>query len=92
MLIEAMSVGLPVVSYACPTGPRDIIEDGENGFLVPLNDEMKFAEKVCMLIENETLRVHMGKKALLASEQYQIDIVIDKWMSLFHLLRDRKGI
>lgn len=89
VLIEAMSVGLPVVSYACPTGPRDIIEDGKNGFLIQPNDEEEFANKVCRLIENTELRVKMGKNALRTSENYQMEKIIDMWMDLFHSLRDK---
>lgn len=89
VLIEAMSVGLPVVSYACPTGPRDIIEDGKNGFLIQPNDEEEFANKVCRLIEDTELRVKMGKNALRTSENYQMEKIIDMWMDLFHSLRDK---
>ena len=89
VLIEAMSVGLPVVSYACPTGPRDIIEDGENGFLIQPNDEDGFANKVCRLIEDKELRVKMGKNAMRTSENYQMAKIIDMWMDLFHSLRDK---
>ena len=46
VLIEAMSVGLPLVSYMCPTGPKTIIEDGQNGYLVAVGDEKTFAERV----------------------------------------------
>ena len=74
VLIEAMSVGLPVVSYSCPTGPKDIVEDGKNGFLVPVNDEMKMAEKICTLIEDENLRKMMGKEAFLSSKKYKIEV------------------
>lgn len=90
VLIEAMSVGLPVVSYACPTGPRDIIEDEGNGYLISMNDEKMFANRICTLIENNELRNRMGREAVRTSKRYQIDKIIDQWMRLFHLLRDEK--
>ena len=62
-IAEAMSAGLPAISYDCPTGPSDIIDDGENGFLIPLFDDNAFADKLNILIENEELRSKMGIKA-----------------------------
>ena len=93
VLIEAMSIGLPVVSYDCPTGPRDIIEDGENGFIVPLNDEETLSEKICWLIENEPERKIMGKHAHETSKRYSLDSIINHWMNLFEeLLNNRRSV
>jgi glycosyltransferase involved in cell wall biosynthesis len=89
VLLEAMSVGLPVISYACPTGPRDLITDGENGFLIQPNDEDGFVEKVCRLIEDGELRMKMSENALRTSENYQMEKIINMWMDLFHSLRDK---
>ena len=82
-LVEAMSCGLPVVSYDCPCGPRDIITEGKDGFLVPMGDEKALAERICYLIEHDDERRKMGKAALEKSKQYAMDIIIDKWMNLF---------
>ena len=90
VLIEAMSVGLPVVSYSCPTGPKDIVDDGKNGFLIPVNDEMKMAEKICTLIEDENLRKMMGKEAFLSSKKYKIEVIAEAWMNLFQQLIEQK--
>lgn len=90
VLVEAMSVGLPIVSYACPAGPCDLIEDGQNGFLIPMGNEDLFAEKICTLIENEELRKGMGKNALIKSKEYQIDPIISRWMLLFEELLEGK--
>lgn len=90
VLVEAMSVGLPVVSYMCPCGPRDIVNDDKDGFLIPLDDETMFADRLCTLMENQELRKGMGREALSTSERYRIDNIIDQWMSLFHMLRDEK--
>ena len=45
-LAEAMAIGLPCISTDCKTGPRDLIDDGENGFLVPCNDASTLAERI----------------------------------------------
>ena len=89
VLLEAMSVGLPVISYQCPTGPRDLIADGENGFLIQPNDEDGFAEKVCMLMADQNLRVKMGANALRTSKNYRMEKIIGMWMDLFYSLRNR---
>ena len=50
-LAEAMAVGLPCISTDCKTGPRDLIDDGENGFLVPCNDANTLAERIEYIFE-----------------------------------------
>jgi glycosyltransferase involved in cell wall biosynthesis len=84
--IEAMSSGLPVVSYACPCGPRDIITDGKDGFLVPVNDEKQLADRICYLIEHEEERKQMGQTALEKSRQYSLDKIMARWRDLFNTL------
>lgn len=83
VIVEAMSCGLPVVSYDCPCGPKNIIKDGSDGFLVPTGDEDALAEKICELIENENERRLMGKAALANSGRFALDSVITLWMDLF---------
>ena len=82
-IIEAMECGLPVVSYSCPCGPKDIIDDGKDGFLVEVNDEKSLAEKICLLIEDEELRKNMGIEARKKAGKYHVDIITQKWMTLF---------
>lgn len=75
-LLEAMAVGLPCVSTDCRTGPKDIIRDGENGFLVPMNAPSQMAEKMKFLIDHPEDAERMGRAArkdVLAS--YTIDVV-----------------
>lgn len=49
-LIEAIGCGIPVVTYDCPIGPAEIVEDGVNGFLVPINDTDELADKTCLAL------------------------------------------
>lgn len=86
VLLEAQSVGLPAVSYACSSGPRDIITDGEDGFLVPLYDEVAFAERLSMLLRDEELRTRMGKAAEVASHRYDLEVIMPQWLELFSTL------
>jgi glycosyltransferase involved in cell wall biosynthesis len=90
VLIEAQSCGLPVVSYACPCGPRDIIRDGINGFLVPPGDETALAERICQLIEDENLRRKMGRLAAETAKRFGMDIIVHQWMDLFRSLTQKK--
>ena len=60
VLLEAMQYGLPVVS-TYEGGIRDIVEDGVTGFLVSQNNAFELAEKLEVLINNESLRIDMGK-------------------------------
>lgn len=89
VLIEAMSVGLPVVSYACPCGPKDIISDSKNGFLVPTDDEKTMADKICILIEDVGLRKQMGAEALRRSEDFSVANIMKKWTDLFENMLSR---
>lgn len=83
VLAEAMSCGLPVVSFNCPYGPADIIDDGVNGFLVEDRNVKDFAERVCQLIENKYLRQRMGKTAVSSAQRYRPEIIMPMWKQLF---------
>ena len=79
VLIEAMRNGLPAVSTDCLYGPADIIKDGENGFLVPRDDNEAFVRAVSTLIEKPLLRESMGEKARDMSARYSKHNVIEIW-------------
>lgn len=83
VLPEAMSCGLPVVSFDCPYGPADIITDGKNGFLVRNHDIQQFVDKVCLLIEDEDLRKEMGQNGIIAVERYKMDMIMPLWKMFF---------
>ncbi len=55
VLIESMICGTPVVAFNCPTGPREILEDGKYGELIPLDDEQLFVEKTYHLLTNDAV-------------------------------------
>ncbi len=83
VLVEAMSCGLPVVSFDCENGPRSLITDGENGFLIPAYDVDLFSKRLIQLINDEQLRVRMGESGLLKSQQYHISKIAQQWVKLF---------
>ena len=91
VLVEALSCGLPVVSYACPCGPKDIVRDGIDGFLVPEGDETLLAERICQLIEDDNLRRKMGAAARERAKDFSLEKVIPMWTSLFEeLIKEKK--
>ena len=81
-----MSCGLPVVAFDCPYGPADIIHDGVDGFLVENRNINTFAERICQLIENETLRKKMGNSAITSVQRYRAEMIMPKWKQLFEQL------
>lgn len=83
---EAMSCGLPVVAFDCPYGPKDVIEDGKTGFLIPDRDIFLYAEKVCDLIASYDLRKKMGEAAVFSSQRFSFDKVMPLWKDLFEKL------
>lgn len=86
VLIEAMSCGLPVVSYDCPCGPKDIINNNMNGFLIKLNDKNELKEKISYLIKYKNTRLKMGAEAYNRAIDFKIEKIIYKWISLFNNL------
>jgi len=89
-LLEAQVLGLPMVSYACKCGPRDIIRDGENGFLIENRDCSEMVRRIIDLIENEELRKRMGRKSVEHSETFSREKVMSKWIDLFNRLITEK--
>ena len=83
VLMEAMSVGLAPVAFACPCGPKDIIKDGENGLLCKNGDTTELASKICELIEDENLRKVIGQNAANSIKKYSLDNIMHQWNDLF---------
>jgi glycosyltransferase involved in cell wall biosynthesis len=84
VLLEAQVCGLPMVSVACKCGPRDIINDGNNGFLIPEGDFDQFGERLGELMGDKRLRLEMGKHAFENSEKFSENEVMGKWIELFN--------
>jgi glycosyltransferase involved in cell wall biosynthesis len=89
VLIEAMASGLPLASFNSPCGPKDLIRDGVNGFLVQTGDITTLSEKIIALIESPALRRSMGKAAGESSIAYKLETVMPQWIHLFEMI-DKK--
>lgn len=86
VLAEAMSCGLPAVAFDCPYGPRTIIEDGRNGFLVEEGDMQGFADKMSRLMDDDSLCRQMGRAAVGSARRFSADQVMPQWLMLFQEL------
>jgi glycosyltransferase involved in cell wall biosynthesis len=86
VLLEAQAVGLPVVSFACKCGPRDVITDGVDGILVPEGDIEGLANGMKRLMTDESLRYRMGAAAFRHSERFDKEKIMMQWEKLFQEL------
>lgn len=86
VLIEAMACGLPVVSFDCPCGPKDIVTHGEDGFLVENGNVRKFADSLLNLINDESERIAMAQKARVNVSRFSLDVLAERWKELFNVL------
>ena len=83
VVIEAMSQGLPAIAYDVRVGPRAIIEDEKNGFLIPEDDEMGFAQKAMLLAADSDLWDQMSCGALKRAKDFSEEALMTKWEKLF---------
>lgn len=91
VLLEALSVGLPIVSYDCPNGPRHIITNNSDGLLVANQNPEALAEGLLVLIENKNLRNTMGANAKINSSKFETGPVMQQWLDLFQKLNTTKA-
>jgi len=83
VLIEAMTCGLPIVAFDCPYGPREIIEDGKTGYLIPYNNDEMFIEKLTYLMEHPEVREEMGRAAQESVKRFSFETIMAKWKKLY---------
>lgn len=86
VILEAMSFGVPVVSFDCPYGPRAIIKNNEDGILVPPNDINSFSDSLNLLIENSDIRKRLGNQAKINIQRFSQKNIMPLWKSLFESL------
>ena len=86
VILEAMSCGVPCVSFDSPCGPRTIISDGEDGYLVEYLNTKALADSICKLIENEELRKEMGRNGRTNVLRFSREKVMQQWVALFDSL------
>ena len=86
-MIEAICVGLPVVSTKV-SGTDELIQDGVNGLLVSIGDEQGMTNALEKLIQDEELMKKMGEENLKKASLFQIDTIVNEWMKLINQVRN----
>ena len=89
VLLEAQAFGLPIVAFQCKCGPKDIVSDGMNGYLVPEGDTAGMAQRLETLMKDVTLRKRMGLKAKESASRFNEEAIMEKWMNTFQTLAGR---
>lgn len=89
VMIEAMSAGLPVVTFDYKCGPRDIITDCTDGVIVPNGDIRGFADALLRLMADGALRRRMGRAATAVTDRYSEESVMRQWTTLFESLTQK---
>lgn len=82
VLIEACECGLPCISFDVPSGPRDIIDNNINGYLLEDGDLENFEEKLTCLMLSDNLRKSMGNNAIEKAKMFDEEIIIKQWHQL----------
>ena len=72
-----------MVSFDCPWGPRSIIKDGEDGFLVENGNVEKLANALVSLIQDNNKRNNIAKNAVQSVKRFQMDKIANQWKQLF---------
>ena len=83
VLIEAMSCGLPIISFDCKYGPQSIVKNGQTGVLVSPNDIKEMATSICSMIENNESRQLMAVSARQESKNYTSEIIMPIWHEFY---------
>lgn len=89
-LTEAMAYSMPCIAYNVPYGPRELIRDEINGFLIKPNYLMDFSSKLGLLIRNNEMRLNMGRQSYLDVHKYELNQVMHEWLRLFDSMAIRK--
>ena len=84
VLLESLAVGLPIVSFDCPTGPGNIVSDGKDGFLAISQNSDDLAKKILLLLQDKELRLQFGQNAKQNSLKFSTAVVMKKWINLLH--------
>ena len=90
VIVEAMALGVPVISTDCPSGPEEIIEHGINGFLVPVGDYNRMAEYILNILNDNELWNKISLAGLKRAEDFSALKMAKNYEKLFLELTDSK--
>lgn len=83
VLVEAMALGLPVISTDCPSGPAEIIEHGKNGILVPTENEGRLERTILNLLTNDELRRKLSSEAKIRAQYFALNKRVEQYSDVF---------
>lgn len=84
VILEAMSFGLPCVSYDCPAGPRDMITDAVDGYLVEFDNFDELERMTLEMIKNSSKMIEFGDKAYEASKKWNQEFILAEWKKILN--------
>ncbi len=82
VIVEAMALGLPVIATSCPGGPKEILDNGKYGYIVPPDDPEKLAEAIAHLINNPKERDRLRSLSLVRIQDYKPEIIAQKLLDI----------
>jgi len=88
VILEAMRHGVPCIAYDCPNGPRNIINDQLCGYLIKDGDKDSYVEKLCILIENESLRKRISEAAIERAKHFNKEKIMLQWKRIIEIIHD----
>lgn len=83
VLLEASSVGLPLISYDVPVGPEVIIENGKNGFLIPFENKEQMADTIVEVLSDDKLKKDLANISKVNASLYLPQKVMPLWKEIF---------
>ncbi len=90
VLIEAMACGIPVVSFDCDNGPRNIVTHGQDGLLVADGDNRQLADAICWLMEHPDRRQLMGAAARRHVHRYRVEHLLPQYLKQYNQITNRQ--
>ena len=84
VLLEAMSYGIPCIAYHTDSGTDDIIKDNKNGYIINNRNEKEYINKIEKVIEDDKLRIKLGKEAKSTAYDFSKEKITEKWLKILN--------
>ena len=92
VLVEAQATGLPVISFDCKSGPKEIINNNIDGVLVKAENENEMSKAIVSMIEDKEFRKKLSKNAVINSERFRNEKIGNEWKELFEKMIKKKSV